>query len=50
MEVSAHNKQTGQQIGGLKVVVPVATETECQGCHRNGGIGSAPRRHHIPRY
>ena len=43
MEVSAHNKQTGQQIGSLKVVVPVATETDCQSCHRNGGVGSAPR-------
>jgi hypothetical protein len=40
MEVSAHNKQTGQQIGGLKVVVPVATETECRGCHVTGGIAS----------
>lgn len=43
MEVSAHDKQTGQQIGSLKVVVPVATETDCQSCHRNGGVGSAPR-------
>jgi hypothetical protein len=40
MEVTAHNKQTGQQIGNLKVVVPVATETECRGCHVTGGIGS----------
>jgi hypothetical protein len=40
IEVTAHNKQTGQQIGSLKVVVPVATETDCQSCHRNGGIGS----------
>jgi hypothetical protein len=40
MEVSAHNKQSGQQIGSLKVVVPVATETECRGCHVTGGIAS----------
>lgn len=40
MEVTAHNKQTGQQIANLKVVVPVATETECRGCHVTGGIGS----------
>ena len=40
MEVTAHNKQTGQQIGSLKVVVPVATETECRGCHVTGGIAS----------
>lgn len=43
MEVTAHSKQTGQQVGSLKVVVPVATETDCQSCHRNGGVGSTPR-------
>jgi hypothetical protein len=40
LEVSAHSKQTGQQTGSLKVVVPVATETECRGCHVTGGVGS----------
>ena len=40
MEVTAHSKQTGQQVGSLKVVVPVATETECRGCHVTGGIAS----------
>jgi hypothetical protein len=40
MEVTAHSKQTGQQIGSLKAVVPVATETECRGCHVKGGIAS----------
>ena len=40
MEVTAHDKQTGQQTGSLKVVVPVATETDCQTCHRNGKDGS----------
>ena len=40
LEVSAHSKQTGQQLGSLDVVVPVATETECRGCHITGGIGS----------
>ncbi len=40
MEVTAHSKQTGQQVGSLKAVVPVATETECRGCHVTGGIAS----------
>ena len=40
MAVTAHDKQTGQQVGSLKVVLPVATETECRGCHVTGGIGS----------
>ncbi len=43
LAVSAHDPQTGQQVGSLQVVVPVATETDCQTCHRNGGVGSAPR-------
>jgi hypothetical protein len=43
MTVSAHDLQSGQQIGSLEVVVPVATETDCRACHRNGGVGSAPR-------
>ena len=43
LTISAHDRQTGQQLGSLKVVVPVATETDCQTCHRNGGVGSAPR-------
>ncbi len=42
MEVTAHNPQDGQQVGSLKVVLPVAAETDCQTCHRNGGIGSSP--------
>jgi hypothetical protein len=43
MAVSAHDLQTGQQVGSLDVVVPVATETDCQTCHRNTGIASTPR-------
>jgi hypothetical protein len=38
-EISAHD-QTGLQVGSLKVVVPVATETECRSCHVTSGIGS----------
>ena len=40
MRIRAYNKQTGNQIGYLDAVVPVATETNCQTCHRTGGIAS----------
>lgn len=40
MEVSAHRKDSGGQIGTLQIVVPVATETECRGCHATGGVGT----------
>jgi hypothetical protein len=30
----------GRQIGHLDVVVPVATETDCQACHKTGGIAA----------
>lgn len=40
LRIRANNKQTGSQIGYLDVVVPVATETNCQTCHRTGGIAS----------
>jgi len=30
----------GQQAGYLDVVVPVATETDCQACHKTGGIAA----------
>ncbi len=40
LEISAHDVQTGQKLAALKVVVPVATETECRGCHATGGIAS----------
>jgi hypothetical protein len=40
MEVTAHSKQTGQQLGSIKAVIPVATETECRGCHVTGGIAA----------
>lgn len=40
MRIRAYNKPIGNQIGFLDVVVPVATETNCQTCHRTGGIAS----------
>jgi hypothetical protein len=30
----------GQQVGYLDVVVPVATETDCQACHKTGGMAA----------
>jgi len=41
MRIRTYNKQTGNQIGYLDIVVPVATETNCQTCHRTGGIASS---------
>jgi hypothetical protein len=40
LEFSAHDLQSGSKLGSLQVVVPVATETECRGCHATGGIGA----------
>jgi hypothetical protein len=39
MRISAH-ASGGQQIGYLDVVVPVAAETDCQACHKTGGIAA----------
>jgi PKD repeat protein len=40
LRISAAEKQSGNTIGRLDVVVPVASETDCQTCHKTGGIGS----------
>jgi hypothetical protein len=40
LKISAHDKQSGQQLGSLNIVVPVATETDCRGCHVTGGSAS----------
>ena len=40
LEIGAHDVQSGQKLASLKVVVPVATETECRSCHAKGGIGA----------
>ena len=40
MRISAAEKTSGNTIGRLDVVVPVASETDCQTCHKTGGIGS----------
>jgi hypothetical protein len=40
LRISATEKTSGNTIGRLDVVVPVASETDCQTCHKTGGIGS----------
>jgi hypothetical protein len=41
LQIAAHDKTSGSKIGSLDVVVPVATETDCQACHLTGGIAAA---------
>ena len=41
MRVIAYDKLTRAQLGHLDVVVPVASETDCQTCHRTGGIAAS---------
>jgi hypothetical protein len=40
LQIAAHDKTSGSKIGSLDVVVPVATETDCQACHANGKIAT----------
>jgi hypothetical protein len=40
MRISAFDAQNGQELGHLDVVVPVATETDCQNCHKTGFIAA----------
>ncbi len=40
LQVAAHDKTSGSKIGSLDVVVPVATETDCQTCHTTGKIAA----------
>jgi hypothetical protein len=40
MRVSAHDKPSGDLMGFLDVVVPVASETDCQNCHKTGEIAA----------
>ena len=40
LQIAAHDKSSGSKIGSLDVVVPVATETDCQNCHKTGGIAA----------
>lgn len=41
LRVSAYDKQNGQLLGQTDVVVPVSTETNCQGCHATGQVGAS---------
>ena len=40
LQIAAYDKTSGSKIGSLDVVVPVATETDCQACHKTGGIAA----------
>ena len=40
IRIIAYDKLGGSAIGHLDVVVPVASETDCQSCHKTGSIGS----------
>jgi hypothetical protein len=40
LQIVAYDKTSGSKIGSLDVVVPVATETDCQACHKTGGIAA----------
>ena len=40
MRIIARDSGTGGNLGHLDVVVPVATETDCQNCHKTGEIAA----------
>ena len=40
LRISAVDAQSTQTLGNLDVVVPVATETDCQNCHRTGAMAA----------
>ncbi len=40
MRISAVDAQSGETLGHLDVVVPVATETDCQNCHKTGAMAA----------
>jgi hypothetical protein len=41
LQVQARDPASGQTLGHLNIVVPVATETDCQTCHKKGGIAAS---------
>jgi len=41
MRVSATESATGQHVASLDVVLPVASEADCQNCHEEGQIGAS---------
>jgi hypothetical protein len=45
LRVSARDRRTGNYLGQLDVVVPVASETDCQNCHATGE--AAARRNDV---
>ena len=40
MRIVARDTVSGEPVGGLDIVVPVATETDCRNCHNTGGIAA----------
>jgi hypothetical protein len=40
LRVSAHDKQSGELLGEIDVVVPVANEARCQACHATGKMAA----------
>jgi hypothetical protein len=40
LRISAVDAQSAQTLGNLDVVLPVATETDCQNCHRTGAMAA----------
>jgi hypothetical protein len=41
MRISAVDPQSGQALGHLDVVLPVASETDCRNCHQTGAMAAA---------
>jgi hypothetical protein len=40
MRITAFDAQSGQELGHFDVVVPVATETDCQNCHKTEAMAA----------
>jgi hypothetical protein len=40
MKIIARDAMNGETLGQLDVVLPVATETDCQNCHKTGEIAA----------
>jgi hypothetical protein len=40
LNIIAYDKASGQRVDSLKAVAPVAMETDCQACHKTGGMAA----------
>lgn len=45
MRVSANDKTSGEALAHVDVVLPVASEADCQNCHELGGVGADDTRY-----